>query len=130
MVPDRPTARSIYRHEYRYEGDGLVAGSPARRRAGRTRAADAREHVRARLGIDPEATVVIYAPTWREADATGEWSARIFDELDLSGWPTAWVRDHTVLLRGHTYNLPDAGPMAAAERPGVWTSPATPRSTT
>ena len=81
-------------------------------------AADTRERVRARLGIDPEATVVLYAPTWREADATGEWSARIFDELDLRRLADGLGRDHTVLLRGHPYSLPDSDPVAA-RRAGV-----------
>ena len=117
ILVQTPDCEELYRHEYRYDGAVIVAGSP-RDDVLVHPAADTRQRVRARLGLDPEATVVLYAPTWREADATGEWSARIFDELDLRRLADGLGRDHTVLLRGHPYSLPDSDPVAA-RRTGV-----------
>jgi CDP-glycerol glycerophosphotransferase len=98
----------IYRREYRYEGEVLVTGNP------RTDAlvdppAGRREHIRKRLGIAPGSTVVLYAPTWRDGRAIGDWSAKLFDELDLERLAEGLGPGHTILLRGHTYNLADAG---------------------
>ena len=108
----------LYRRSYRYRGDALVTGYPrtdalVRPEPGR------RERVRERLGIGPDATAVLYAPTWRDGHATGEWSARLFDGLDLERLAEALGPDHTVLLRGHTYNLADAGTTRSSRRPGV-----------
>ena len=112
IVVPTPEAEGIYRREYRYSGEALVAGSPrddflVRPPAGR------REEVRQRLGIDPASTVVLYAPTWRETDTTSKWSARIFGGLDLAALIDGLGSGYTVLLRGHTYNLADSDPVAA-----------------
>ena len=107
----------LYRTAYRYEGDVLVTGYPRTDALVRP-APGRREQVRQRLGISPDSTVVLYAPTWRDGHATGEWSARLFDELDLERMADALGPDHTILLRGHTYNLADAN-ATRSRGPGV-----------
>jgi CDP-glycerol glycerophosphotransferase len=108
----------LYRRAYRYQGDALVTGYP------RTDAlvhppAGRRDRVRERLGLTPDASVVLYAPTWRDDRATGEWSARLFDELDLERLAAALGPQHTVLLRGHPYNLADARALRSGRLAGV-----------
>lgn len=99
----------IYRREYRYAGDVLVAGYP-RDDALVAPAAGTRERVLQRLGVPADKTVLLYAPTWRESDATGAWAARLFDALDLDQVSAALGDDYVVLLRGHNYNLRDSSP--------------------
>lgn len=96
----------IYRREYRYTGEVLVTGYP-RDDALAAPAPGTRERVLQRLGVPTDKTVLLYAPTWRETDATGAWSARLFDALDLDRLGAALGDDYVVLLRGHNYNLRD-----------------------
>ena len=55
--------------------------------------------IRARLGIDPRARVVLYAPTWRDD------RAEIVDFLDLPRLAHELGSDTTVLVRGHSRTL-------------------------
>lgn len=96
----------IYRREYRYTGEVLVTGYP-RDDALVAPTPGTRERVLQRLGVPADKTVLLYAPTWRETDATGAWSARLFDALDLDRLSGALGEDYVVLLRGHNYNLRD-----------------------
>jgi CDP-glycerol glycerophosphotransferase len=49
--------------------------------------------------------VVLYAPTWRDKQATSTWSAKFFDALDLEALTDQLGDRYAVLLRGHNYNL-------------------------
>jgi CDP-glycerol glycerophosphotransferase len=61
--------------------------------------------VLAELGIDADRIVVLYAPTWRDTVATGAWSAKFVDALDLKALAEQLGERYAVLLRGHSYNL-------------------------
>lgn len=99
----------IYRSEYLYEGDILVTGYPRNDVLARHRAEEADPAVRAsilnRLGVPPGKTVVLYAPTWRDTIATGDWSAKFYDALELDTLADALGEDYVVLLRGHNFNM-------------------------
>lgn len=92
----------LYRREYRYQGEVLVTGCP-RTDALVTASTEARERIRERLGLPVETTAVLYAPTWREADSTGNRTARMFDALDWERLAASLGPDHVLLLRGHPY---------------------------
>jgi CDP-glycerol glycerophosphotransferase len=55
--------------------------------------------------VSPDKTVVLYAPTWRDTIATGDWSAKFFDALELDTLADALGEDHVLLLRGHNFNM-------------------------
>jgi len=99
----------MYRSEYRYDGEILVTGYPRNDSLVSSDVAATREQVRARLGLAMDKTVVLYAPTWRDTVATGAWTAKLFDELDLQGLAEQLGDGFAVLLRGHNYNLREGG---------------------
>ena len=55
--------------------------------------------VRRRLGIDPDTTVVLYAPTWRD-DRLGH-----VDHIDVAAFTDALGPGHVTLIRGHSRTL-------------------------
>jgi CDP-glycerol glycerophosphotransferase len=94
----------LYRQEYLYQGEALVTGYP-RNDAIVSAEPGARADILRRLGVSPDKTVVMYAPTWRDTIATGDWSARFFDALQLDELAEALGPDHVLLLRGHNFNM-------------------------
>jgi CDP-glycerol glycerophosphotransferase len=104
-----------YRQEYGFTGEALITGYPrndplvtADRRAVRSR-------VLRTLRIDPDTTVVLYAPTWRDTEATSSWSATLFDQLDLGALAEQLGDGYAILLRGHNYNLREGLPDVASQ---------------
>ncbi|MDO9380929.1 MAG: CDP-glycerol glycerophosphotransferase family protein [Nocardioidaceae bacterium] len=105
VVPSDDTAQ-MYRDEYDYTGEILVTGYPRCDALVQPddAAAQVRERVLRRLGIDPAKTVVMYAPTYRDHLTTRVFAAKRFDELDLDVLTRALGPDHVLLLRGHNNN--------------------------
>jgi CDP-glycerol glycerophosphotransferase len=95
----------LYRREYRFTGNALVTGYPRSDALVTADTASARSRVLGQLGIDEDRIVVLYAPTWRDTVATGAWSAKFFDGLDLKALAEQLGDRYAVLLRGHSYNL-------------------------
>jgi len=104
LVP-APFCVDMYREEYRYDGEVLVTGYPRDDALVTGSSLATRDAVRTRLGIGLDQTVILYAPTWRDTIATGAWTAKLFDELDLNHLAGALGPSYTVLLRGHNYNM-------------------------
>ena len=91
----RATTAPILSHGYPRDDVLVVAG----RRAGS--ASETRE----RLGIRPEQTAVLYAPTWRDDLATNYRSARRWCEhLDVESASRALGDDFVMLMRGHRFH--------------------------
>jgi CDP-glycerol glycerophosphotransferase len=99
-----------YRQEYGFTGEALITGYPRNDPLVTADRAAVRSRVLGTLCIDPDSTVVLYAPTWRDTVATSSWSARLFDELDLVALAEQLGDGYTVLLRGHNYNLREGLP--------------------
>lgn len=102
-----PNLESVqyYKDEYDYNGDFAVTGYPRNDPISNNNVENARQRVAATYGLAGDSRKwVLYAPTWREASATGSWSAKMFDDLDLNGLATSLGSDWTVLVRGHGYN--------------------------
>jgi CDP-glycerol glycerophosphotransferase len=95
----------LYRREYRFTGDVLVTGYPRNDGLVMADTASARSRVLAQLGIDEDRIVVLYAPTYRDTVATGAWSAKFFEALDLKALAGQLGDRYAVLLRAHSYNL-------------------------
>jgi CDP-glycerol glycerophosphotransferase len=116
LVPSE-TAAGYYRSEYDYAGKILVTGYPRSDfmvNADRDRV---RTEVLGRLGISPDRTTVLYAPTYRDNLTTRTYAAKRFEELDLTRLTGALGDDVVVLLRGHNNNQREAD--RVSDLPGV-----------
>ncbi len=108
-----PEMTEVYREQYGYQGPASEHGYP---RNDALRGPDAdrlRRETRRRLGIGPDQTAVLYAPTWRDHLASRPRAAAMSEHLDVDAAAAALGDSHVVLLRGHRFHEP--GP----SRPGV-----------
>ncbi len=113
LLAQNSYAARVFRSAYAFRGpiwsdgyprnDVLVTGDPAA--------------VRARLGIDPDARVVLYAPTWRD-DRT-----EMVDYLGLETFAGELGPDTVLLVRGHARTLPFGRDLDAAGLVDVTTYP-------
>lgn len=62
-------------------------------------------HVRIVLGIGMDQTLVMYAPTWRESNATSGWTATAVEFIDLEHLAAQLGPTFTVMYRGHNFNV-------------------------
>lgn len=96
---------SYYVDEYDYVGEYLVAGFPRTDAIFNTEPEVARSRITGFSRVEGETSKwVLYAPTWREAAATGAWSAKMFDQLDLDSLAESLGEGWTIMVRGHGYN--------------------------
>jgi CDP-glycerol glycerophosphotransferase len=93
-----------YRREYRYDGPIESAGYPRDDSLVSAAAAEIRDSTRARLGIDPGHTAVLYAPTWRDDLATSYRSAPMVRHLDLETASERLGPEYVFLMRGHRFH--------------------------
>lgn len=63
-----------------------------------------RARTRERLGIAPEATVVLYAPTFRDYLSADDMTAEFVDLLDVRQVADNLGEDYVILMRGHPFN--------------------------
>jgi CDP-glycerol glycerophosphotransferase len=94
----------VYREQYGYTGPAAEHGYPrndalTRADAGRVRAATRRG-----LGVRPDQTAVLYAPTWRDHLATRPRLAAMSEHLDVDAAAAALGDSHVILLRGHRFH--------------------------
>jgi CDP-glycerol glycerophosphotransferase (TagB/SpsB family) len=101
-----PEMTAVYREQYGYDGPAAERGCP-RNDALTAASADAiRESTRRRLGVGPDQTAVLYAPTWRDHLATRPRAAAMSEHLDVDAAADALGDSHVVLLRGHRFHTP------------------------
>lgn len=100
-----------YREQYDYAGEILNQGYPRDDVLVGTveELAERRAAARARLGIDPDRVVVLYAPTWRDDQATNFRSAAWVNYLDVDEAVAALGESHLFLVRGHRFQKPPVG---------------------
>jgi CDP-glycerol glycerophosphotransferase len=94
LISPNQYSSEIFPRAFGFRGRLLETGYPRNDRLAKTRAGSLRED----LGIAPDQTVVLYAPTWRDdsKDANGNWSS--VNNLTQVKLP----KDFTLLYRGHT----------------------------
>jgi CDP-glycerol glycerophosphotransferase (TagB/SpsB family) len=103
-----PAMTEVYREQYGYTGPAAEHGYP-RDDALRAQDADAvRDRVRRRLGVRPDQTAVLYAPTWRDHLATRPRAAAMTEHLDVDAAAAALGDSHVILLRGHRFHTSGA----------------------
>jgi CDP-glycerol glycerophosphotransferase len=94
LISPNRFSTEILSRAFRYEGPVLETGYP-RNDVLRSPAADQiRQQVRRSLAVEPEQTVVLYAPTWRDNDAFSS-------DLALSALADELGDRHVILLRAH-----------------------------
>ncbi|MDN5894293.1 MAG: CDP-glycerol glycerophosphotransferase family protein [Nocardioides sp.] len=103
LTPTRAMDRH-YREQYDYDGPILNRGYPRDDVLVNDQSAELRGLARERLGLTPEQTAILYAPTWREEEATGIRSAKLSNLLDIEECVAGLNDDHVLLLRGHRFH--------------------------
>ncbi len=95
MLAQNPFSADVFRSAYAFRRPIWQEGYPRDDvlRGGGTTA------IRQRLGIDPKATVVLYAPTWRD-DRPGK-----VDHLDVASFSKELGAGFVTLIRGHSRTL-------------------------
>ncbi|EYT52979.1 glycosyl/glycerophosphate transferase [Leucobacter sp. UCD-THU] len=101
LLSQNPHSTEQFRSSYAFRGEILETGYPrddrlAQAMLGSERNPIAVRTARAALGIDPDARVLAYAPTWRDGGLT------LVDELDVRALAEQLGEEWTVVARGHT----------------------------
>lgn len=103
-VPSELVA-DICRTEYEFAGDLLMTGYPRNDALLADTATQVREQTREALGVPPDKTAVLYAPTWRETLKLSSGHSEIYRGLDLAALAANLGEQYVILARGHDYNL-------------------------
>jgi CDP-glycerol glycerophosphotransferase len=104
MLAQNPFSADVFRSAYAFKKPIWQEGYP-RDDVLRTGSGAA---IRARLGIDPATTVVLYAPTWRD-DRPGK-----VDHLDVAAFSKDLGPGFVTLIRGHSRTLRPGADVVAA----------------
>lgn len=105
IVTPTPEMTRHYREQYSYTGPAFEHGYPRNDLLVRAdEAAAVRRRTRALLGIRDDQTAVLYAPTWREHQATRPRKADMVDHLDVDAAARMLGESHVLLLRGHRFH--------------------------
>jgi CDP-glycerol glycerophosphotransferase len=101
LASPSPYATSAMRSAFRYSGDVVEQGYPRNDVFFRPDADDVARRVRRKLGIGPGATVVLYAPTFRDDQPAGANRFSFALPLDLERFTRELPDDVVLLLRMH-----------------------------
>ncbi|MCR1783557.1 bifunctional glycosyltransferase family 2 protein/CDP-glycerol:glycerophosphate glycerophosphotransferase [Nocardioides carbamazepini] len=106
ILTPEPDMDQYYRREYAYDGPIHSEGYPRDDVLVSDRADAVREDVRRRLGIAPHQKAILYAPTWRDDQATNWRAADAVHHLDIGAAARDLGPDYVLLLRGHRFHNP------------------------
>jgi CDP-glycerol glycerophosphotransferase len=112
LLSPSPAATGLLRAAFGYAGSVLETGYPRNDVLNAADASTRRARVRRRLGIPDGTTAVLYAPTYRDDEVSGE---EVPLGLDLAELTSRLGPGHLVLLRRHYY-LGHRRPLAATDR--------------
>jgi CDP-glycerol glycerophosphotransferase len=120
LVSPNRASTPLLRGAFRYDGEVLETGYPRNDVLSRPERAAVRAAVRAELDIPDDRTVVLYAPTWRDAEVFGPDEQPLTTAFrlpfDVGAFTQQLGDDHVLLLRLH-YMLTSR--YRAAEHPAV-----------
>lgn len=116
LVTQNRYSTEVLTRAFRFEGEVLETGYPRNDVLCSPEAPDVRRRVRASLGLDEATTVVLYAPTFRDARLRpdGRYDAEV--GLDVARLREALGPDVVVLLRMHYWVSLDSVPRSDAWR--------------
>ncbi|SDQ19280.1 CDP-glycerol glycerophosphotransferase family protein [Quadrisphaera sp. DSM 44207] len=101
LVSPSAEATRLLRAAFRYDGDVLETGYPRNDVLNAPDRDARRARVRAELGVPDGTTAVLYAPTWRDDEATGDDDVPL--GLDVPALADRLGDGHVLLLRLHHY---------------------------
>ena len=104
ILTPTPEMDRYYREEYAYRGEIESNGYPRDDALLAPDAEAVRRRTRELLGIAAGQTAVLYAPTWRDDQATNYRSAAMTRHLDLESATTSLGDDYVFLMRGHRFH--------------------------
>ncbi|WP_134741171.1 CDP-glycerol glycerophosphotransferase family protein [Nocardioides sp. 503] len=104
ILTPAPEMDEHYRREYRYDGEIHSSGYPRDDALVAPGGDEVRAATRARLGISPDQTAVLYAPTWRDDLATNWRNAELVAHLDVEAASRRLGPDYVLLMRGHRFH--------------------------
>ena len=108
ILTPAPEMDAYYRREYRYDGAIHSSGYPRDDVLVSADAERIRKETRDRLGIADGQTAVLYAPTWRDNQATNYRSAKLVRHLDLESASGHLGPEYVLLMRGHRFHAKGA----------------------
>jgi CDP-glycerol glycerophosphotransferase len=105
LISPNRSSTPLLRSAFRFDGEVLETGYPRNDVLSAPDRDAIRAAVREELGIPDDRTVVLYAPTWRDAEVFGPNESRIAGELrlpfDIDAFAEQLGDDHVLLLRLH-----------------------------
>jgi len=123
LVTQNAFSSEVFRRAFRFEGEILEEGYPRNDLLLRPDAGEIRERVRARLGLDRDVKVVLYAPTWRDNLVDEHGRSGFSIQLDLDGMLEALGPDYAVLVRMHHQvdlrRAPSRGVVDVSDEPDI-----------
>jgi CDP-glycerol glycerophosphotransferase (TagB/SpsB family) len=114
LVSPSPEMTGHYRAQFGYDGPVMEHGYPRDDELVGPDAPAIREQARRALGIGADQVAVLYAPTWRDEQATNYRAARLHDGFDVPAAAAALGERYVLLLRGHRFHR--HGPLPAGAR--------------
>jgi CDP-glycerol glycerophosphotransferase len=98
-----PNAESTprLRSGFRYRGEVLEMGYPRNDALVGGGGDELRATTRSALGLPPDATVILYAPTWRDDEKFGEVADQVAMGLDIARLLASWDPGYRLVVRSH-----------------------------
>jgi CDP-glycerol glycerophosphotransferase (TagB/SpsB family) len=97
LLAQNPYSAEIFQRAYLFDGPILELGYPRNDTLVWPTVSEA--EVRHRIGVSPDSKIVLYAPTWRDGDAS------LVGYLDAPALAKALGEEFVVLVRGHNHTL-------------------------
>jgi CDP-glycerol glycerophosphotransferase (TagB/SpsB family) len=113
LVSPSPEMTRHYREQFAYDGPVMEHGYPRDDELVGPDARAIRAHTRTELGIGSDQVAVLYAPTWRDEEATNFRSAELGSGFDVPAAAAALGDRYVLLLRGHRFHRRGARPSGA-----------------
>jgi CDP-glycerol glycerophosphotransferase (TagB/SpsB family) len=113
LVSPSPEMTGHYREQFAYDGPVMEHGYPRDDELVGPGAPAIRERARRALGIGEDQVAVLYAPTWRDEQATNYRAALLHDGFDVPAAAAALGERYVLLLRGHRFHRRGAMPAGA-----------------
>ncbi len=100
LISPSPAATALLRSAFDYRGSVLETGYPRNDQLTGRGVAERQARARARLGLDPDVRVLLWAPTWRDDDVD---DPDVPDGLDVAALADRLGPGWVVLLRRHYF---------------------------